>query len=120
LILVQRLAGELDLVRLLGDSVGFADVDVRVRGLLVATAGGAILGAALGFLTRRLIRLLPRMLFFSMFMPALWLCVHSLVLTRVSPTLAAALPAAAPLIGALGYGLCVAIVRPVTRSRAHR
>src|SRR5439155_7962119 len=65
-------------VRAMGRAVaaaGLAGVDPRVAGLACATLGGAILGAGLGAMTRRLLKVLPRFVFFALFLPILWLFV---------------------------------------------
>jgi hypothetical protein len=106
----------IDAVRLLGGvsaELGITVGDPRLHGLVLATAAGAMLGAALGFVTRRLLRVLPRVLFFSLLMPMLWLFVQTAVLGRFAPTLT--LPFGPFAVGSLIYAVCLAIAVP-TRS----
>ena len=104
-----------DLVRTLGDGAGHAFVrfaDPRIAGIVSAAALGALLGAPLGFLTRRLLRIVPRLLFFTLLLSALWLFVRTLVLARIAGALAAELPFGPLLLGSVIYGACIAVVAP--------
>jgi hypothetical protein len=104
-----------DLVRLLGHAAAhvFVDLpDARLVGLASAAAVGALLGAPLGFLTRRLLRIVPRLVFFTLLSSALWLFVRTLVIGKMMPGLAAQLPFVPLLVGSVVYAVCIAIVLP--------
>jgi hypothetical protein len=104
----------LDFVRWLGrgaGALGLGMIDPRVFGLAVATLAGAVLGALLGLVTRRLVRVVPRLVFFVLFPPVLLLFVQA-VAGKIAPWLAAELPFGPLLAGAVVYGTCIAIVLP--------
>jgi len=105
-----------DLVRMLGTAAlhaGAHGASLRTMGLAGAGAIGAALGVPLGYLARGALRILPRLVFFSISMPVLWLFVQALVIGRLSQSLAKQLPFGPLLAGALVYGACVAILRPI-------
>jgi hypothetical protein len=110
----------IDVVRLLGRGAAHAFVnfaDPRIGGILGAAAIGAMLGAPLGLMSRRLLRLVPRVLFFTLLVSALWIFFRALVIGKVAPELAAELPFGPLLVGSIMYGVCLAVVAP---PRAHR
>jgi hypothetical protein len=74
---------------------------------------GMLLGAGFGWLTRRLLSVIPRMVFGAVLMPSLCTLVYAFVIARVAPELARAVPFTSCAIGALVYGVCVALARPV-------
>jgi hypothetical protein len=74
--------------------------------------GGAVLGATLGYLSRRLLRVLPRLLFFSLFLPILTIFFYAIVIRRFAPGLADSLPFAPLAFGSLVYGSFIAVVAP--------
>lgn len=73
---------------------------------------GAIAGLPLGLLTRRLLKLVPRLLFFALFMVAVWILVDALVIPRLAPAMSQRLPFIPLMVGAIAYGVCLAIARP--------
>jgi hypothetical protein len=81
-----------------------------------AALAGAFLGGWFGALTRRLVPIVPRLLFGSILSAALCTLLYAFVLLRLAPLLAGAVPFASCLLGALVYGACVAIVPPVRRA----
>jgi hypothetical protein len=81
-------------------------------GIGVAIAFGALSGSLLGRLTWRPARALPRLLFLSIVAPAAWLFAQAFIIGRFK-----ALPLAPFIIGALVYGLCVAIVASIRPRR---
>jgi hypothetical protein len=109
-----------DVVRLLGRAEALAFVrftDARVGGVLGAATIGAILGAPLGLMSRRLLRIVPRLLFFTLLMSALWLFVRALVIGKMAAELAVELPFGPLLVGFVMYAVCIAVVSP---PRGHR
>lgn len=86
--------------------------DPRVVGILAAAMMGALLGAPLGFMTRRLLRVVPRMLFFTLLLPTLWLFLRALVIGKLAAGVASALPFGPLVAGLVVYGVCVAVVTP--------
>ena len=74
---------------------------------------GAWLGSLLGFLSRRLLRILPRLLFFCLFLPILLLFVQALVVQRFAPGVAGSLPLGPLVAGTIVYAVFVAVVSPV-------
>jgi hypothetical protein len=104
-----------DLVRALGRAASAAGVPspgAQIGGVLCAAVLGAFLGAPLGFMARRLVRVPPRLVFFSLLLPVLWIFVQALVLGRVAAAWAARLPFGPLVIGAVVYGACLAVVPP--------
>ncbi len=91
---------------------------VRV-GILLAAVFGAILGAFLGRLTRRLSPLGARLVFDAVLVAALCTILYAYVVPRYAPALAHVIPFAAAVLGALAYGVCVALAPPVRARRMH-
>ena len=123
LIVTQSVLGlrhpSLDLVRDLGGTAARAlgaFSDPRVGGVVSAAVVGALLGAPLGFMARRLLRIVPRLLFFTLLLPMLWLFVRALVIGKMAAGVAGELPFAPLLVGWVAYGICLAVVVP---PRAH-
>jgi hypothetical protein len=79
----------------------------------LAALCGMLLGAGFGWLTRRLPSVIPRLVFGAILMPSLCTVVYAFVIARVAPEFARAVPFASCAIGALVYGVCVALARPV-------
>jgi hypothetical protein len=88
--------------------------------VLVAAGVGAVLGSLFGRLTRRLIPMVPRALFGAIFVPAAWTALYAFVLPRFLPFLVARVAFLPSLLGALAYGLCVALARPRRPRRPRR
>jgi hypothetical protein len=106
---------EVDLLRALGRAATAAGVPspgAQIGGLLCAGVLGALLGAPLGFMARRLLRVPLRLVFYSLLLPVLWIFVQALVLGRAAAPLAARLPFGPLVIGAIVYGACLAVVTP--------
>ncbi|HMJ15513.1 MAG TPA: hypothetical protein VK524_29055 [Polyangiaceae bacterium] len=107
----------LDLSALLGSSVARLNLlavgGPREQGMALAIVVGALVGAPLGFLARRLVRVGPRLLFFWLLAPITWIFVQAVVMSRVAPHLTTTLPLVPLLVGALAYGTCIAIIPPV-------
>ncbi|HEY6562181.1 MAG TPA: hypothetical protein VI072_33165 [Polyangiaceae bacterium] len=111
-----------NLTAMLSASVAHLNLGVggaHEQALGVAMAAGALVGALFGFLARRLLRIAPRLLFFWLAVPIVWIFVQAVVMSRVAPHLTTSLPIVPLLVGALAFGTCVAIVPPV-RARRER
>lgn len=80
--------------------------------LATAALLGALAGLPLGLLTRRLLGVPARMLFFTLSMAAAWIGIQALIIPRVAPALSRHLPFLPLCAGAIAYGLCVALARP--------
>ena len=92
-------------------------VPPQIVGLAIAVISGALIGALLGRSTWRVTRVAPRLLFFSILLPAVWLCAQVVVVGRMSPASAAAMPFAPFLVGSLAFAVFVAILPAVRRAR---
>lgn len=84
---------------------------------LVVTA--VVLGAAFGRVTRRLTRVVPRVLFGAVASVALCLLLYAFVLARFAPRAAASVPFGTSALGALLYGVCIGAM-PLLRTRSER
>jgi hypothetical protein len=91
---------------------GFGDTEVS--GALFAAFVGAIVGGLLGFLSRRATRVLPRLMFFLILTPPVWVLAQAFVIQPLSPW-TRTLPAVPLLVGSLAYGLCLALSPPIVR-----
>jgi hypothetical protein len=121
--LLARQGSAVDLTRMLSDTLSAAGIrfgDVQEQGYALAGVLGAFAGASFGYLARRLLRVVPRLLFFAIVGPVAWLFLQTCVLTRLAPALAASLPFGPLAIGALAYGMCLAIVPPIRARRRVR
>jgi len=74
---------------------------------------GAALGALLGFMSRRLLRILPRLLFFCLFLPILLLFVQAIIVRRVAPGVEESMPLGPLAAGTIVYAIFIAVVSPV-------
>jgi hypothetical protein len=111
-----------NLTAMLSASVAHLNLGVggaHEQALGVAMSAGALVGALFGFLARRLLRIAPRLLFFWLAVPIVWIFVQAVVMSRVAPHLTTSLPIVPLLVGALAFGTCVALVPPV-RARQER
>ena len=102
----------------LGDVVPAASLrPFAVRAVVVvAVVLGALGGAGIGRLTRRLVPLVGRLVFCAIFVPAVWTALYTFVLMRSSPALISHVAFIPSVLGALAYGVFVAF----GRSRAGR
>jgi hypothetical protein len=78
-----------------------------------------VLGAAFGRVTRRLTRVLPRILFGAVAAVTLCLVFYAFVLARVAPGAAASIPFGTSALGALLYGACIGAM-PLLKTRSER
>jgi hypothetical protein len=96
--------------------------DLWLRLAFAALLGG-LAGAGLGGLMRRLHGRVARAVFGAVLVPSIWIAFDAFVLVRFAPALAAALPFVPSLVGAIVFGVCATVVRPVVprvkRSVAH-
>jgi hypothetical protein len=81
--------------------------------VLVGFAGW-LPGAGLAWLMRRLHGVVGRLVFGAIFVPSLWIAFDAFGLLRLLPRHAELVPFVPWLLGAVAYGVCVALVRPVT------
>jgi hypothetical protein len=94
-----------------------SSVPPQVVGLAVAVICGALLGALLGRSTWRVTRVAPRLLFFSILVPVVWLCAQVVIVARMNPASAAAVPFVPFLVGSLAFAAFIAILPAVRRAR---
>jgi hypothetical protein len=87
------------------------------RRMGLAAAAGMLVGALLGWLTRRLHGRFARALFGVLFVPSLWIFLHAFVLDRFAPQVAAAAPFVPGLLGALAFGAWLGVTRPAAPVR---
>ncbi len=86
-------------------------------GIGAAVALGAVLGSLFGRLTWRVSRIVPRVLFFAILAPTIWIFAHAIIIGHLYRGPVSALPFAPFGIGALVYGLCLAILPALRRTR---
>lgn len=116
--LMLRKGGLVDPAIALGDRIPVqTDVPPQIAGLIIAILLGAVVGTLLGRSTWRVTRIAPRLLFFSILLPAVWLCVQVVIAGHVSHASAAALPFGPFLAGSLVFALFVAVVPMLRRTR---
>ncbi len=111
-----------NLTHMLSVSVAHLNLGVGAahqQALAAVMATGALAGALFGFLARRLLRIAPRLLFFWLLAPIVWIFVQACVMSRVAPHLTTSLPLVPLLVGALAYGTCVALVPPRRARQDH-
>lgn len=87
--------------------------DFAGEAFVLPVAGGILLGAVLGYASRRLLRILPRLVFFCSLLPVIWIFIHAFILRRFAPGLAETLPFGPLAAGALVYGIFLAVAAPV-------
>jgi hypothetical protein len=92
-------------------------VPANLVGLGIAVALGAVVGAVLGRSTWRVGRVIPRILFFSILVPTVWLFAQVFLIGRMQPDVVATMPAGPFLVGSLVYALCIAILPALRHSR---
>ncbi len=83
---------------------------------VLPVVAGAAVGVVLGYLSRRLLRVLPRLLFFCLLLPILLLFVLAVVAGRGAPAASGSVPLSPLVAGALVYATFLAVVSPL-RSR---
>jgi hypothetical protein len=108
--------GSLDPAVALGDRIAVHSqgVPAHLVGMGIAAAIGAVIGAILGRFTWRVGRVLPRLLFFAILAPTVWLFAQVFLIGRMQKDAVSMLPAGPFLMGSLAYALCLAIL-PVLR-----
>ncbi len=74
---------------------------------------GMVSGAGLGWLMRRLHGFVGRIVFGAVLVPSVWIAVDAFGLLRFAPRLTGFVPFVPCLFGAVAYGICVALARPV-------
>jgi hypothetical protein len=127
--LVEGLENHTRLVEYLRVAIGSAssmDTSAASVWKVIALAGlaGMLPGAGLGWLMRRLHGLVARVVFGAVLVPSVWIAVDAFGIQRFAPRYAELVPFVPWLLGAVAYGVCVALVRPVvarsTSSRQRR
>lgn len=99
-----------------GQKVGrwIPDAPPEALGLVLSVVIGAVAGAFLGRFTWRVRRVIPRVLFFSILAPTVWIVVHVFLVGHMNRAQIAAVPFGPFLVGSILYGLSVASL-PITR-----
>jgi hypothetical protein len=92
--------------------VGSSQQTVWLR-VAFAALIGMFAGAGLAWLMRRLHSRIARVVFGAVLVPSLWIAFDAFALARFAPRLAELVPFLPCLLGALAYGVSVALVRPV-------
>jgi hypothetical protein len=110
----RRLHLDVDIVGMVGRGVHLLGDDPFKAGIGVGIALGAVAGIVFGGVLRHSHRLVARMLAAPLLAAVVWTFVHAFVLKTWAPRLGS-LPFAPMVIGALAYGLCVAILPPPRR-----
>jgi hypothetical protein len=100
------------------DPAHFALGAQDARAIGVVGVAGAVLGAILGRLTRRLFPIVPRIVFHGVLAPSLCVVVYAFVLSRYAPHVAHSIPFVASVLGAATFGVLVALVPPIRVRRA--
>jgi hypothetical protein len=93
-----------------------AGVTPDLAGFGAAVVLGAVVGAILGRATWRIGRIVPRVLFFSILIPVVWLFAQIFLIGRMRPDSVSAVPAGPLLLGSLAYALCMALLPAFRRS----
>ncbi len=102
----------------LGERLHLGGAPPEVVGLALAVAAGAFLGAILGRSTWRVNRVAPRILFFSILMPVVWLFAQVFLIGHMSRDSVSAVPFVPFLVGSLAYALFVAVIPAARRAKA--
>ena len=99
-----------------GEKVGrfIPDAPPEALGLVLSVVIGGAVGAFLGRFTWRVRRVIPRVLFFSILAPTVWIFVHVFLVGHMNRAQIAAVPFGPFLVGSILYGLSVASL-PITR-----
>jgi|SRR5580658_5695798 hypothetical protein len=87
--------------------------------IALAVVGGVAVGAVFGRLTRRLVRIVPRVVFGAIAAGAVWLLLYALVFGRFAPHLAHAISFQDSTLGATLYGAFTGAIPPI-RTRGER
>ena len=123
MLLVARIlllrTGSFDPAVALGDRIAVHSqgIPADLMGMGMAAAMGAILGAILGRSSWRVRRVVPRLLFFAILAPAVWLFAQVFLIGHLSRDAISTLPAGPFLLGSLAYALCLAILPALRRAR---
>lgn len=112
-----RSGSSLDPATALGERVHLAGSPPEVVGLGLAVAIGAVIGVVLGRSTWRVTRVVPRILFFSILMPIVWLFAQVFLIGHMSRDHVSAVPFVPFLVGSLAYAFFVAVIPAIRRSR---
>jgi hypothetical protein len=121
-ILAWRAHRPIALATILGEEVSRGVVSgawAAAFGCLLSLVIGTASGAAFGLITRRLRLFLPALAFAVLLCCATWTVVQTLLLRHYSPGLARALPYLPMMLGAMSFGVVLALEVPLrTRLRA--
>jgi hypothetical protein len=90
-------------------------VDLRTQPAIGAATVlvGAALGAAFGRMTRRLLRVVPRIALGAIVASTVWLAVYAFLILRFAPQLTTSLPFASSVLDALIFGACLGVLPPL-------
>jgi hypothetical protein len=89
------------------------DLGVTARAVLVSGLAGALLGGSFGRLTRRLFPMAARIVEGAVLLPALCIVVYAFGLQRYAPRVAESVPFFWSFLGALAFGVSIALVPPL-------
>jgi len=81
--------------------------------ITIAAAAGMLAGSGLGWLMRRLHGIAGRVVFGAVLVPSVWIAIDAFGLSRFDTADTELVPFVPWLLGALAYGVCVALARPV-------
>lgn len=111
--------GSIDPAIALGDRIAVhtQGIPADLMGMGMAAAMGAILGAILGRSSWRVRRVVPRLLFFAILAPAVWLFAQVFLIGHMSRDAISSLPAGPFLLGSLAYALCLAVLPALRRAK---
>jgi hypothetical protein len=107
--------GGIDVVALAGHAAErvIPGGDLLQSAVVLALSAGAVFGAFAGLLALRVTRIVPRILFFAILVPAVWILLQAFVIRPLAPWTVDGLPFAPFLAGSLAYAVCIALVRPI-------
>jgi hypothetical protein len=111
--------GSIDPAVALGDRIAVHSqgIPAELMGMGMAAAMGAIFGAILGRSSWRVRRVIPRLLFFAILAPAVWLFAQVFLIGHMSRDAISTLPAGPFLLGSLAYAFCLAILPALRRAK---
>ncbi len=111
----HRLAGHVRVALDQAPALGSVNATTVREWIGVTALTGALLGGGFGALMRRLVPVVPRVLFSAILSSALCTLLYAFVLLRLAPTLAGRIPFLSCMLAALAYGACIGLVPPVRR-----